>query len=118
MDKKTKLKIFKIIMLIVAIAICIGITVYLFPFMKNLATPEGQIAFKERVNSSGIYGLLLLFAIQVAQIFLFVLPGEPIEILAGMCYGGFGGTILVMVSIAISAGLIYLMVRVFEKKNK
>ena len=75
--------------------------------MKNLSTKEGQIAFKEKVMSSGIYGLLLLFIIQVAQIFLFVLPGEPIEILVGMCYGWIFGTIFIMISSAIIAALIF-----------
>ena len=116
MEKKTKLKIFKITIFIIAILICIGITIYLFPVMKNLATKEGQIAFKERVNSTGIYGLLLLFAIQVAQIFLFILPGEPIEILAGMCYGGLWGTIFIMISSAIISVLIFLLVRNLGKE--
>ena len=93
MDKKKKLRIFKIMLLVIALIIFTVITIYLFPVMRNLSTKEGQIAFKEKVTTSGLYGLLLLFIIQVAQIFLFILPGEPIEILAGMCYGWFWGTI-------------------------
>ena len=54
MDKKTKLKILKIIIFFIAVAICVGITCYLFPFMRNLATREGQLAFKERVNQMGM----------------------------------------------------------------
>ena len=100
MNKKKKLKIFKIILFIIAVIILTVITVYLFPVMKNLSTKEGQIAFKDKVTNSGVYGLLLLFIIQVAQIFLFILPGEPIEILAGMCYGWVWGTIFIMISSA------------------
>lgn len=116
MDKKKKLKIFKIILLIIAVIILTVITVYLFPVMKNLSTKEGQIAFKEKVTTSGLYGLLLLFIIQVAQIFLFILPGEPIEILAGMCYGWFWGTIFIMISSAIIATLIFWLVRKIGKQ--
>lgn len=111
-----KLKIFKIIIFIIAISICVGITIYLLPVMKNLATIEGQIAFKEKVNSSGGYGVLLLFAVQLAQIFLFILPGEPIEILAGMCYGGLWGTIFILVSAAIISVLIFWLVRKLGKQ--
>ena len=106
-----KSKIFKIILLIVVIAIFAGITVYLFPVVKNLATPEGQLAFKEKVNNSGAWGFFALFAIQIAQIFLFVIPGEPIEILAGMCYGAFWGTIFMMLSCAIVSSLIFWLVK-------
>ena len=111
MEKKKKLKIFKIMLFIIAIIILTVITIYLFPVMKNLSTKEGQIAFKNKVSDSGTYGLLLLFLIQIAQIFLFILPGEPIEILAGMCYGWFLGTVFIMISSAIIATLIFWLVR-------
>ena len=111
MEKKRKLKIFKISLFIIVIIILTIITIYLFPVMKNLSSKEGQIVFKQKVTNSGFYGLLLLFIIQVAQIFLFILPGEPIEILAGMCYGWFCGTIFIMVSSAMIATLIFWLVR-------
>ena len=84
--------------------------------MKNLSTVEGQIAFKQKVENSGFLGLLTLFALQVAQIFLIVVPGEPIEILAGMCYGGIGGTIFIMVSAFIISTTIFLLVRKIGRK--
>ena len=79
MNKKEKVKIFKLILLIIVLLISIGIILYLFPVMKNLATIEGQVAFKEKVDNSGIMGLLLLFGLQVAQIFLIIVPGEPLK---------------------------------------
>ncbi|MBR0427426.1 MAG: TVP38/TMEM64 family protein [Clostridia bacterium] len=111
MNKKTKLKIFKITLFVIVVIIFTTITIYLFPVMKNLSTKQGQIEFKEKVTNSGIYGILLLFIIQVVQIFLFILPGEPIEILAGMCYGWFWGTIFIMISSAMIATLIFWLVR-------
>lgn len=116
MEKKTKLKIFKITLFIIAVILLTIITIYLFPVMKNLSTKEGQIAFKQKVTSSGIYGLSLLFLIQLAQIFLFILPGEPIEILAGMCYGWFWGTVFIMLSSAVIASLIFILVRKIGKQ--
>ena len=116
MEKKTKLRIFKIMLFIVVVLICVGITIYLFPVVKKLATPEGQIEFKQKIDNAGIYGILMLFALQVAQIFLFIIPGEPIEIVAGMCYGGFFGTIFIMISSATIATLIFLMVRKLGKQ--
>ena len=105
------MKVIRIIMSIIVLALCIGVIIYLIPVMKELSSVEGQIAFKEKVNESGILGLLILFGLQVAQIFLIIVPGEPIEILAGMCYGGIWGTIFIMISCAIIATVIFLLVR-------
>ena len=88
MSKNNKVKIFKIILTIMVLILIIGIIAYLFPVMKNLSSLEGQVAFKQKVEDFGILGILSLFVLQVAKIFLIIVPGEPIEILAGMCYGG------------------------------
>ncbi len=71
---------------------------------------------KKKVDNSGMFGLLSLFGLQVAQIFLIIVPGEPIEILAGMCYGGFLGTIFIMVSAFIISTTIFFLVRKFGRK--
>lgn len=116
MSKNNKLKIFKIILTIMLLVLIIGIIVYLFPVMKNLSSIEGQVEFKQKVGDSGILGMLSLFGLQVAQIFLIIVPGEPIEILAGMCYGGLWGTVFIMISAFIISTTIFLLVRKFGKK--
>ena len=60
--------------------------------------------------------MLSLFGLQVAQIFLIIIPGEPIEILAGMCYGAVGGTIFILISSFIISTIIFLLVRKFGRK--
>lgn len=116
MSKNNKLKIFKIILTIMLLVLIIGIIVYLFPVMKNLSSIEGQVEFKQKVEDSGILGMLSLFGLQVAQIFLIIVPGEPIEILAGMCYGSLWGTVFIMISAFIISTTIFLLVRKFGKK--
>ena len=115
-SKNKKLKIVKFIMFTIVIIAMIGMTVYLFPVVKNLSTYEGQIAFKEKVNNSGVWGFLALLGLQFAQIFLVVLPGEPLEILAGMCYGAVGGMFFIFFSVALTTTVIYLLVRKFGKE--
>lgn len=116
MSRKNKIKIFKIILTLSVLALFIGITIYLFPVMKNLSTTQGQIEFKQKVEDSGAWGLMSLFGLQVAQIFLIIVPGEPIEILAGMCYGGIWGTVFIMLSAGIISTIIFLLVRKFGRK--
>lgn len=116
MSRKNKVKIFKIFLTIIVLSLFLGIIIYLFPIMRDLSTLEGQIAFKEKVENSGVLGMLLLFGLQVAQIFLIIVPGEPIEILAGMYYGSLWGTVFIMVSACIISTSIFLLVRKFGRK--
>lgn len=114
MSKKTK--VFKYGLMIIVIALLIGLIIYLFPVIRNLSTPEGQLDFKNHVANMGILGYLALFGLQFAQIFLFILPGEPIEILAGMCYGGVGGLVFITISVFIITTIIFFAVRKFGRK--
>lgn len=116
MEDKKKIGFVKIILLIFVVIAFAGLIVYLFPVMKNLSTHEGQIAFKEKIDNSGIFGFLTLLALQFAQIFLVIVPGEPLEILAGMCYGAVGGTIFALFSVALSTAIVFGLVRKFGKK--
>ena len=112
----TKTKIFKYTLLILVILILIGLTVYLFPIIRNLSTSEGQLKFKNKVSEVGILGILVLFGLQFAQIFLAILPGEPIEVLAGMCYGGLGGFVFITISLLIINAIIFLAVKKYGRK--
>ena len=116
MENKRKISFVKIILLIFVVILLVGLIAYLFPVMKNLSTNEGQIAFKQKIDDSGILGFLTLLGLQFAQIFLVIVPGEPLEILAGMCYGAVGGTIFALFSVALSTAIIFGLVRKFGKK--
>ena len=111
-----KKKIVNFIVLAMVIAIFVLAIIYLAPIMKNISTKEGQIAFKEKIESLGILGFLMLFGLELAQIFFVVIPGEPLEVLAGMCYGIIGGTIFITASVFIITVLIFFTVKKFGRK--
>lgn len=115
MKKISKAKKIKLIALILIIAILAIATVYMIPIMRKINTSEGQIAFKEKIQNSGVVGILILFGLELAQVILAILPGEPIEILAGICYGPIWGTIFLMVSVFIVTCLIYFLVKKFGR---
>lgn len=116
MKKSTKIKIIKLIILVSLVLLITGLTIYFLPILKNLNTQEGQLQFKEKVNQSKILGFLILLGLEIAQIILAVLPGEPVEVLAGICFGTFWGTIFLMFSIFITTVLIYVLVKKNGKK--
>ena len=111
MNKKTTIKLIRMLVAI-AIVVIISVIIWKFaPFIKNLSTVEGQIEFKEKIDSMGFGGIMLLFSLQILQILLVVLPGEPFEVLAGMCYGTWGGTLFITLSVFITTTIIFFIVR-------
>lgn len=116
MEQTKKHKVIKIMLLTIVTAIFVGLIIYLIPFMKEISTKEGQLAFKQKIDDLGFLGILLLFLLQLAQIVLVILPGEPLEVLAGMCYGTVGGTIFIFASVFVTTTLIYLLVKKYGKK--
>lgn len=114
MNKKSKT--LKILLMIIVIAILVGAMAYLIPIMKNISSTEGQVKFKNKVEQTGLLGMLSLFGLQVAQIFLIILPGEPIEVLAGMCYGSLWGTLFIMLSACIISIGIFGLVRKYGRR--
>ncbi len=111
MKKLNKAKILKLIALILIVVILIAATIYMIPIMKQIKTPEGQSQLKEKITNTGITGILILFGLELAQVVLAVLPGEPIELLAGICFGPIWGTIFLMISVFIVTCIIYFLVK-------
>ena len=111
MKKNKHIKLLRIIFTITIIAIVLIFIWRMFPLIKGLSTTEGQIAFKEKIDSMGFTGLLLLFGLQILQILLVILPGEPFEVLAGMCYGTWGGCLFITVSVFVTTTIIFFTVR-------
>ncbi len=111
-----KIKILKIITLISIIILLIAGTIYMEPILKQLNTRDGQLKFKEKVQNTGNIGILILFGLEVAQILLAILPGEPIEVLAGICFGPLWGTIFITISVFIITCIIYFFVKKYGKK--
>lgn len=115
MKKINKAKIMKLIAVITTIAILVIATIYMIPIIKQINTPEGQAQFKEKITNSGITGMLILFGLELAQVVLAILPGEPVELLAGICFGPIWGTIFLMVSVFIVTAMIYFFVKKYGR---
>lgn len=111
--KKTVLKIITILLSLIILAI---VCIEFYPLMKNIATPEGRIAFKEQIEAKGLWGIIILYLIEAAQMIFVILPGEPIEILYGMCYGAIGGAILLTLAVFINTVIVYFLVKKYGRR--
>ena len=112
-----KIKALKLIIFIMVISILLIATIYMVPVIKQINTPEGQLEFKQNIQNSGVLGVLILFGLELAQILLAILPGEPIEVLAGICFGPLWGTIFIMISVFTITCGIYFLVKKLKMKN-
>lgn len=110
------IKIIKIISLIVFIAIMIILTIKIAPIFRDIATEEGRINFKAEIEGLGYEGMLIIIGLMVVQIFLPILPGEPVEVLAGMCYGPIGGLVVILLGTFLSTFIIFFAVRKFGRE--
>ena len=107
----------KKIVLILSLILTIVMIIFLWDIFKTLLTEEGRIAFQGKVNDMGIFGMLVIIGLTVSQVFLAILPGEPVELLAGMCYGTVGGLILIYIGVFISNCIIFFLVRKVGKAS-
>ena len=108
-DKKELLK--KAIPLIIFLSLMILATVLLLPYFGTLLTEEGRAEFKAYIDSIGILGWFVTLGIQLLQIFIAFIPGEPIELMLGFIWGPWIGLLTCLLGIFIGTVIIFLLVK-------
>lgn len=116
MKKINKKTVLKLLTIIISLAVLIFVVWEFYPLMKTLITQEGRGQFKQRISDMGFKGLIILYLIEAVQMIFVVLPGEPIEILYGMCYGSIGGAVLLTLAVFINTVIVYELVEKFGRK--
>ena len=107
--KKTNRKLFPFILLAVLLcAALIAASAALWPWFSSLSTEAGQEELRAFVSSMGVLGWAVMLGLQVLQIVVAVIPGEPVEILMGALYGAWGGFLTCELGVLIgSCGVFY-----------
>ena len=80
------------------------------PLIQFVSQPE---AFREWVGAWGIWGKLAFIGMMALQIFVAVIPGEPLEMGAGYAFGAWEGTLLCLLGAALGSVVVLLFVRCF-----
>ena len=93
------------------VAICAVLYVYIDKY--GLQTLVERL--ESFVDSLGIWGALFMLAVQILQVILAFIPGEPVEIAAGALFGPWLGTLICLAGIAIGTFIIFLAVRTLGK---
>lgn len=107
-DRKTLIKrIFQCIAVVSAVAL----TGYLCYLAYKLMQDDNLSRLEDFIGNLGIWGGVVAWAIQILQVVLAVIPGEPIEIVMGVLYGTVGGCLMCLAGIAVGSCVVFLSVR-------
>jgi len=97
-----------ILLVIIVVGIIIGIVC--IPYFTQLLDPDTRATFVAGIRSKGPWGVLILLALQVLQVIVAFIPGEVVQIVAGILYGAWGGWAICTAGTAISTLLVYKLV--------
>lgn len=99
--------------IIIFVLLLAALTLIFWPYVKELGTDEGRSEFKAWVDGLGFGGWLVSLGIQLLQIFVAFIPGEPVELLLGYLWGPWLGLLTCLIGIFIGTLAIFLLVRRF-----
>lgn len=105
---------YRFIIFIVLFIILTGVSGIIFwPFIKNLQNVEYRKIFSAWIVRLGLKGVLILLGVQVLQIVVAVIPGGPVELIAGAAYGAWRGFFIIEAGCVIATMAVFLMVKKF-----
>jgi uncharacterized membrane protein YdjX (TVP38/TMEM64 family) len=90
-----------------------GLTVLFWPFIRELKDPAYREAFSSRVAGLGPWGIFILLGLQILQIVVALIPGGPVELIAGAAYGAWAGLGICVVGCVIASSLVFITVKKF-----
>ncbi len=64
------------------------------------------------VQSKGVWGVLVFLGLEVFQIVVAFVPGEPVQLMAGALFGSIGGMLICLVGILLGSAFIYGLMKV------
>ncbi len=83
------------------------------PLLSFVEDPE---AFRAWVEEKGFLSRVVFMGMVAFQVVIALIPGEPLEIVAGIAFGSIEGTLLCLFGIAIGSAIVFLLVRRFGIK--
>ena len=105
-----KADLFKLWGLLAFFVIVVVIVVLLWPVLGQLLQPEGREELITRVREAGPLGVLILLGMQFLQIVVAFIPGEVVQLAAGILYGPWLGALIILVGCYFSSWFIYEVV--------
>ncbi len=106
-------KAIKIVAVVILVIVMLGLTIIGIPLVNMLSTDEGRDAIQAIVDRNIVLGVLVYLVLQMLQVVVALIPGGVIQILGGVLFGNFWGTILCFLGILLGSILVFMTVRKF-----
>ncbi len=106
-DRATVIKFVGLIAVLVIMAI---VVVVMWPYIADVFTEGGVDRLVERVRNAGVGGVFILLGMQFLQIIVAFIPGEVVQLAAGLMYGPWLGAAIILIGCVISSAIIYKLV--------
>jgi len=88
---------------------------YFLPVCRMLSTEQGREQLALFIERAGIFAPLVFVLLMALQVVIAVIPGGPLEITAGVLFGGWLGTVLTVAGAFLGALTVYCLVRKFGR---
>ena len=98
--------------LIAFFAVIVLIVVLAWPTVADIFEEGGLDLLIERMHEAGPRGVLILLGLQLLQVIVAFIPGEVVQVAAGMLYGPLGGTAVILLGVVIASSLVFQLVHV------
>ena len=96
--------------LLAFIGLTAGVVIALWPSLSTIFEPGGTDKLISDIQDKGALGVLMLLGLQLLQIIVAFIPGEVVQVAAGMLYGPLWGSLIILLGCVISSSLVYLLV--------
>lgn len=106
----TKADLFKFGGLIAFFVLMAVVCMTIAPLILELTEPGGVERVVQDVRNAGPGGVLILLGMQFLQVVVAFIPGEVVQVAAGMMYGPWGGAAVVLVGCVISSAFVFFIV--------
>lgn len=106
----TRGDIFKFGGLIAFFALMVIVVILIWPYIHEAFEPGGLSRVIDDVRNAGPLGFLILLAMQIMQIVVAFIPGEVVQMAAGMMYGPWLGAAVVLLGCIISSAFVFAVV--------
>ncbi|MBR4319978.1 MAG: TVP38/TMEM64 family protein [Oscillospiraceae bacterium] len=88
---------------------------YFMPLCQLLGTEQGREHLAVFIEKAGIFAPVVFVLLMALQVVIAVIPGGPLEITAGVLFGGWLGTVLTIAGAFLGALTVYCLVRKFGR---
>lgn len=106
----SRANVFRAIGLLAFLLIMIAATIALKPFIMSVFSETGRQQLITEVRGAGPAGVLILLGLEFVQVVVAFIPGEAVQMVAGMLYGPWLGALIILVGCFLSTWAVYELV--------